>query len=132
MSILERYIGQYVEITIDPRTLPESRNKHGPWGYIGKLVEIDSQFLLLSPFEVYRPEAPGLGGREPITSKRIVSYLKEIEAKREGNVVELSDRIQPTDDLDPAPQFRKLLREANNEKVVPLSTICGFEQYKEY
>lgn len=134
MGLLDSYMQQYVQITIDPRTLFDDINRSGPYCYVGRLTEIDEHFALLSPVSVYRPRAPDCG-LPRVTLKEVVQSLKEIEARDSaGNIVELSDHIYDDNEKfpNPAPRVKKLLKDATNHELVPLNTISEVQPYREY
>jgi hypothetical protein len=77
MMILSSHIGEFVKFIIDPRILPENMTRDGAYCFIGRLKKVDNNVALLSPVDVYRPEAKY---DFSITPRAIISYLVAILA----------------------------------------------------
>ncbi|MBI2657560.1 hypothetical protein HYX08_02585 [Candidatus Woesearchaeota archaeon] len=75
-KVLEAFLGEYLELTIDHTTLAESIRRDGPFCYVGKLVAVDDHFALLNPAEAHRPEVT-IPGR--IYIDEVVKHLREHE-----------------------------------------------------
>lgn len=123
-SVLEMFIGEYLELTIDPATLSESYKRNGPYCYVGKLVAVDDHFALLNPADVYRPEA---------TAPRQISIDEVVKRLRD------SEKFQPrteTSDVDWAGAHAAHIKERVEDimkpfkQIVPLKSIVRVYHYR--
>lgn len=122
MSILEKYIGQYVQLTIDPKALTEGQNRNGTFCYVGKLVEVDSHFALLSPFDVYRPDDQFSSA----SLRDVVEFIRGQEAETSSKVANLDGRLQEI-----RTRVGSAITNSRSERPVSLNSILNVDVYRE-
>jgi hypothetical protein len=97
MSLIERYLGKYVQVTMDPRTLSEDELRDGPFCYVGKVAEVDEHYVFLSPADVHRPEVRSLGNL--ISAREVAEDLREHEQRQASNVEDFAEHQYDNDPI---------------------------------